>query len=306
MRNTFVNTLLGFAQRDDKIFVVSGDAGFGVFDEFQRIKPDRFRNVGVAEANMIGFAAGLSLEGFKVYVYNIIPFLLFRCYEQVRNDICYQELPVTLVGIGSGITYAPQGVTHYSVEDIALARTLPNLQVLSPIDPVEAEKCAIYSYHANKPVYVRLAKSGEVRIQSSDVDITKPCVINDGEDIAIVFHGSISEEVIKARDILYKIGIYPKIISVTMIQPFNADYFFDLIGPIKKVVSVEEHFVCGGLGSILSEAITDRGLDVRLYRLGIRMEFIHVVKQRDAMRKHYGIDGDGIAETVKKIISSGG
>src|SRR3990167_8544765 len=155
MRNTLINTIIDACKKREDVFVISGDAGLGVFDEFKEAYKNRFLNLGIAEQNMASFAAGLAMSDFKVYLYNIIPFLLYRCYEQVRNDICYQRLPVTLVGIGSGLTYAPQGMTHYSVEDIAIARTLPNLVILSPSDPVEAQGCVEYAFKSKKPVYIR-------------------------------------------------------------------------------------------------------------------------------------------------------
>ena len=183
--------------------MISGDAGLGVLDEFQELFPKRFLNLGIAEQNMASFAAGLCLTGRKVYLYNIIPFLLFRCYEQVRNDICYQELPVVLVGTGSGITYAPQGVTHYAVEDLGVCRTLPNLTVISPGDPNEAAAAARYSLLAEGPVYIRLAKSGETPLfDGSDIDVTRPRLVREGKNAAILFHGSIAGEAFAAADTL--------------------------------------------------------------------------------------------------------
>src|SRR3990172_3545592 len=183
MRNTLINTIIDACKKREDVFVISGDAGLGVFDEFKEAYKNRFLNLGIAEQNMASFAAGLAMSDFKVYIYNIIPFLLYRCYEQVRNDICYQELPVTLVGIGSGITYAPQGMTHYSVEDLGIAQTLPNLTVISPIDPIEAKLAARYSLSSESPVYVRLAKRGEPNIHKNEnIDITEPQLIEDGED----------------------------------------------------------------------------------------------------------------------------
>jgi len=160
MRNAFIDTILDAGKKIPDIFVISGDAGLGVFDKFKEEFSDKFLNLGVAEQNAVGFSAGLALTGYKVYLYNIIPFVLYRCYEQVRNDICYQDLPVVLVGIGSGVTYAPQGMTHYSIEDLGIAQTLPNLEVFSPADPVEAKLAARYSLTAKSPVYVRLPKKG--------------------------------------------------------------------------------------------------------------------------------------------------
>src|SRR3989338_193959 len=200
MRNTFIETLIKTHSSHKDFFMLSGDAGLGLFEGLQKQYPNKFKNMGIAEQNAIGFAAGMGLVGFKVYVYNIIPFVLYRCYEQVRNDICYQELPVTLVGIGSGITYSPQGMTHYSVEDLGIAQTLPNLKVFSPIDPIEAKLAARYSLNCGSPVYVRLAKRGEPNMHKNEnFDITEPQLIEEGEDIAILFHGSIGLEVLKAR-----------------------------------------------------------------------------------------------------------
>src|SRR5271157_1317344 len=164
MRNTFIDTVVEASRERKDIFIISGDAGLGVFDDFKDTHSDRFLNLGIAEQDMASFSAGLSITGFKVFMYNIIPFLLYRCYEQVRNDICYQALPVVLVGIGSGVTYAPMGMTHYSVEDLGIAQTLPNLKVFSPSDPIEAKLAADYSLGSESPVYVRLAKRGEPNI----------------------------------------------------------------------------------------------------------------------------------------------
>jgi transketolase len=175
VRNTFIDTVIDACRNRDDIFILSGDAGLGVFDSFKDEFPDRFRNMGVAEQNTISFAAGLAMTGCRVVVYNIIPFLLYRCYEQVRNDICCQKLPVVLAGIGSGITYAPQGMSHYSIEDIGLVQTLPDLVAISPMDPAEARAAARYALDSSHPVYVRLAKNNEPSFhKSSDMDITLP------------------------------------------------------------------------------------------------------------------------------------
>jgi len=217
--------------------------------------PERFVNLGVAEQNAAGFAAGMSLAGFKAYLYNIIPFVLYRCYEQVRNDICYQKLPVVLVGIGSGVTYAPQGMTHYSIEDIGIAQTLPNLTVLSPADPVEASLAARFSLAAEGPVYVRLAKRGEPVIHKSDTfDVSEPQMLEPGDGIAIVFHGSVAPEVLKARELLKKDGIIPRIISVPMVQPLAVEALMARLHGVKHAVCAEEHYAHCGLGSVISRA----------------------------------------------------
>ncbi len=306
MRNIFINTILDETKKNKNIFIVSGDAGLGVFDKHKDEYPDQFLNMGVAEQNAASFCAGLALTGYKVYLYNIIPFLLYRCYEQVRNDICYQELPVVLVGIGSGITYAPQGMTHYSIEDIGIAQTLPNLTVFSPIDPVEANAVAEYSLKSKMPVYVRLPKRGEPDIHKKEIkDITMPQVVAEGEDIAIIFHGSISIEVVAAARKLKKKNINPMLISVPMVQPLRFKELEKMLKNIKQVVCVEEHYSNCGLSSILGRESLKKSSKWKLHLLGIPVNFIHKILKMEAMRASFGISADAIAKYVVKINREG-
>lgn len=303
MRTAVVNRITDCAKKDKKIFLIAGDAGFGVLDEYKEKFPGRFLNLGVAEQNMIGFSAGLALVGYKVFLYNIIPFLLYRCYEQVRNDICYQRLPITLIGIGSGVTYAPQGVTHYSVEDIGIARTLPNLVVLSPSDPLEAKKCVEYAIGTEGPVYIRLAKSGESVIHKNGFkSIKRPIVVNEGRGVAVLFHGSISSEVMKAVESFKK---PPMVISTPMIQPLDFPFLLKKFKDIHTLITVEEHFVEGGLGSIISDWIARARLPLRLKKIGIKNEFIHAINNRQGMRSKYGICSERIKSTIRAAFKYG-
>jgi len=299
MRKAVIGHLTACAAKDKTVFLITGDAGFGVLDDYKIKFPDRFLNLGVAEQNMISFASGMALSGYRVFLYNIIPFLLYRCYEQVRNDICYQELPVTLIGIGSGVTYSPQGVTHYSIEDIAIARTLPNLTIFSPSDPIEAGLCVEYAMKSKNPVYIRIAKSGEPVIHKNALkSIEKPIVIKEGKGLAVLFHGSISNEVIKAIDRIEK---NIAIISVPMIQPLDFKALKDKIKNIHTIMTVEEHFAEGGLGSIISEWIAKDRLPFKLIKLGIKNEFIHAIKDTAGMRNKYGIDSIGIGKAIERV-----
>jgi transketolase len=295
MRNTFMNTIIDACKKRDDIFILSGDAGLGVFDEFKEEHPSRFINMGVAEQNTISFAAGLAISGYKVYIYNIIPFVLYRCYEQVRNDICYQELPIVLVGIGSGITYAPMGMTHYSVEDIGIGLTLPNLTIISPIDPLEAASAAEYSLSCQSPTYVRLAKRGEpVFHTDSNIDITKPHVIRPGSNTAILFHGSISNEVLEAYEILGQRTTPPLLISVPTLQPIDKKAICDVLCNVSHVISVEEHFCSCGLGSILSRLKSEHNVSWKLTTLGIPNRFIHEVNSTASLRSLFNIASQDI------------
>jgi len=298
MRNTVIDTITRQASLNKEIFIITGDAGFGVLDTFQERYPRRFLNLGVAEQNMIGCAAGLAMTGFKVVVYNIIPFLLYRCYEQVRNDICYQKLPVVLVGIGSGFTYAPQGITHYSVEDIVIARSLPNLIILSPADPLEAEKCAEFALNSRKPVYIRLAKSGETALhRRKPKRIDRPCVLKEGKGVAVLFHGSVGIEVMKATEDLQE---RPLVVSLPMIQPLDFEMLRKSLKGVHTLITVEEHFAEGGLGSLVSECVVQERLRMSVKKLGIKNEFIHAVKNVSGMRRYYGINSDSIRRSIRE------
>ncbi len=297
MRNSLVDKIYQHACKNRKIFLITGDAGFGVLDEFKKRFGRRFLNLGIAEQNMIGFASGLSLAGYKVFVYNIVPFVLYRCFEQVRNDICYQDLPVTLVGIGSGVSYAPGGVTHYSVEDVSLARALPNLVILSPADPQEAQACVEYALKSKSPVYIRIAKNGEPAIHKKKIkSVIEPIVVGGGERVAVLFHGSVSSDVMRAVSGLAR---KPRVISVPMLQPLNFAALKASLKGIGTIITVEEHFLEGGLGSIIAEWIVRDRLNFRLKKLGIKNEFIHAIRDNPGMRQLYGISSRQIAAVIR-------
>ena len=303
MRNAFIATLTEIAARDDKIFIVSGDAGFGVFENYRATFPGRFMNAGIAEANMIGYAAGLSLSGFNVFVYNIIPFILYRCYEQVRNDICYQRLPVTLIGIGSGLTYAPSGMTHYGIEDLAVCLTLPNLIVISPIDPQETRAAVAYAAGAEVPVYIRVAKTGEPVFRTgNNIDILQPAVIRAGEGVAILAHGTVFEEAIKAADQLAPLRIHPRLISVPTLQPFPGQEIARLIADCRAVITLEEHCRAGGLAGRLADFRADTNLPLpRQVSLALPNRFLHDINKLAGMRAKYGINAAAVVQAVRAI-----
>jgi transketolase len=258
--------------------------------------------MGVAEQNTISFAAGLAMTGFRVVVYNIAPFVLYRCYEQVRNDLCYQELPVVLVGTGSGITYAPMGMSHYAVEDIGVARTLPNLTTISPMDPPEAKAAATYALQCPGPVYIRLAKRGEPTFHQGEVaDITAPQLIRDGANVALVFHGSIASEVLSAVTLLNQQSITPRVISVPTVQPIDWLKLGVLLEGIDMVLCVEEHFVTSGLGSMLALHKVETAAQWGLIVAGIPAEFIHRVQGVERLRETFGITAAAIAGRVASL-----
>lgn len=289
MRNSVANEIKTIASIDEKLFIILGDAGLGVWDDFKDSK--QFINTGVNEQLDIGFGAGLSIMGHKVIYYNIAPFVIMRPYEFVRNDICYQELPMILIGTGSGITYAPAGVTHYVVEDITLASTMPNLDIFSPADPIEAVECFKYAYKSKKPSYIRIAKNGEEKIHQGEIDITKPIFIHKSKSKnMIILHGSIVDEISK---IVHEIDI--NIVTVPMLtSDFDWETFLE---EYEYVFTYEEHFINGGFGTILRDKV-----DKKIHKFGLKNEYIHKIGNRDYLREYYKLDGNSISKKIKEII----
>ena len=282
MRNSVASRIKQLAKEDARLFVIAGDAGLGVWDDFK--ESGKFINPGVNEQLDIGFAAGMALMGHRVIYYNITPFVIMRPYEFVRNDICYQELPIILIATGSGITYAPAGVTHYALEDITLALSMPNLMIFSPSDPVEAIACFEYAYKSDHPSYIRIPKSGEKRLHSGSINITKPIFIHKTSSNAILLvHSSIVDEV---EEILEYVDI-----DVATVPFLNAPMDWDLfLKEYEHIFTLEEHFVDGGFGSYLRDRCSKR-----VHKIGIKNEYIHKVGNRDYLRRYYGIDAKSVA-----------
>jgi transketolase len=298
MRNRLAKRIYEKAGEDKNLFLISGDAGLGVWESFQKDFPERFLNPGVNEACDVGMAAGLALMGHKVIYYNIAPFVVMRPYEQVRNDVCYQELPVIFAGTGSGITYAPAGMTHYVVEDIALCKTLPNLSIFSPCDPVEMDAAFAYAYKSKNPSYIRIPKNGEPELHKVPIkDITKPQVLRDGKDVLVAFHGSISDEVLKACDTLAERGMSVCAVSNPMVSSVS-DELLDMVRKFDHVFCAEEHYEYGGFGTILADACNVAEIHRKINKIAIKNEYIHKVGNRDFLRKHYQIDAESIAAKI--------
>ncbi|PLX66963.1 MAG: transketolase [Denitrovibrio sp.] len=298
MRNRVAKAIENKAAEDEKLYLISGDAGLGVWEGFKETYPERFLNPGVNEACDVGMASGLALRGYKVVYYNIAPFVIMRPYEQVRNDVCYQELPVIMVGTGSGITYAPAGMTHYVIEDIALAKTMPNLNIFSPCDPIEADAAFAYAYAADTPTYIRIPKNGEPELhKSTNIDITKPHVLREGKDALIIFHGSIVDAVLPACDTLSEKGIEVCAVSNPMVSNIS-DELAELINKYDSVYVAEEHYEYGGLGTIITDYCNEKGIFKKINKIALKNEYIHKVGNRDYLREHYGISIDKIVKFI--------
>ena len=298
MRRTFIKTLIECAKKDDSIFVLVGDLGYNVFEEFESLFPDRYINVGVSEQNMTGIAAGLSYEGYKVLTYSIGNFNTLRCLEQIRNDICYHNLNIKIVSVGAGFSYGSQGYTHFAIEDIAVMRVLPNMRVYSPASVNEMEFTTKEIFKEKSPCYVRIGSSA----LEIDYNIIKGKIniIKDGKDILILCAGNILSNTIEACKILEDRGISVCLASVYCLEPFDNNFILEKIKNIKKVVTIEEHGI-GGLFSIVSEIVSN--YDIVLKGLYIKKDAYQYADSQDYMRKRYSLDVNGILENINNICS---
>lgn len=303
MRTAFVEELTSLARQDPAVMLLTGDLGYTVFEQFQAEFPTRYINCGVAEANMMGTAAGLAREGVKPFVYSFIPFAIFRCLEQIRIDICYHELPVTIVGLGAGYSYGDMGATHHAVEDIAMARSLPGLCVVCPGDPWEVRHAVRALAVHPGPAYIRLGKRGEPVVHGADTHhefhLGRALVIQEGRDVALLATSNILPTVVEAaRRLELEHRIHPTVVSMHTIKPLDVSYLRRLSERCRAIFTVEEHSVLGGLGGAVCEAVADIPTRCTVHRIGIPDRFVHVSGSQGFYRQQCDLTPDGIVERV--------
>lgn len=289
MRTTFINCLIEQARMDDRIFVLTPDMGFSLLEPFAAEFPDRFLNVGIAEQNAIGVAAGLALSGKLVYVYSIIPFVTMRCFEQVRIDVAYMKTNVRLVGVGAGLSYGPAGATHHAIEDIAIMRALPNMTICCPGDPVEVRELVNRSFEHSGPMYLRLGKSGEPTIhpESIHINIGQAIRVTLGDDLALITTSNMLEQGKKWIDEWSSEGRYVSLISMPTIKPLDTAIILQLLETGIPIITLEEHNVIGGLGSAVAEVIAESGKGISFSRIGIPDVYSHYVGSQQFLREKF-------------------
>lgn len=291
MRTTFVKTLIGLAERDDRIFLITPDMGFSVFEPFIELYPDRFLNVGIAEQNATGVAAGLALSGFKVYLYSIVPFVTMRNFEQVRVDIAYMGTNVKIIGVGGGLSYGPAGATHHAIEDVALMRSLPGMSVCCPGDPIEVERLLRETAGMSTPAYFRLGKNNEPAIHEKDDEIVfgKISILREGAEFAVLAMGNVLEMVGGWVKGWVSEGCNPLFASCHTMKPFDEGFIRQLVKDKVPILTVEEHNSIGGLGSVVAEIVGRSGSSTRILSIAISDHFSHLVGSQEYLRTNFGI-----------------
>ena len=301
MRKTFAAEL-GKMMKDGNTFLLSGDLGFSVFEDIKEKHADRYINMGVAEQNMLGVAAGMALAGKNVFVYSIIPFLLYRPFEQLRNDICYQNLPVRLVGVGAGFSYSDAGFTHHSIEDYGILKSLPNISILSPADPKEVSSLMQQVSKVEGPVYLRLSRNGEpiLHDKHEKLKIGTALEINNGSDILFISTGSILGLALKVAKMLNDLGHSTQILNYHTIKPFDEQSLLRNAIDKKLIVTLEEHVIETGIYSNVVQSLSKNGISVKVIPFGVGEPYVHESGTREYMLDRYGMESTFMLDKIKK------
>lgn len=307
MRDTFVKTLIGLAEKDKDIELITGDLGFGVLKPFWEKLPDQFTNAGIAEQNMTTVAAGMALEGKTVFTYSIGNFPTLRCLEQIRNDCAYHHANVNIVCVGGGFVYGSLGMSHHATEDIAVMRSLPGVTVVCPGDLVEAAEAtkAIAKYPGT--CYLRLGRGGEKQVHTEipNFRIGKAIRIKEGEKIAVFSTGAILDEVTDAVAELERKGISVEQYSFPTVKPLDQRVILDCSNRFDKIVTVEEHNITGGFGSAVAEVMAENPTRAQLVRIGINDEYCTIVGSQKYLRDQYGFSADKLVKRILHEVDNG-
>jgi transketolase len=303
MRKAFVDQLCEIASQNSDLMLLTGDLGYNVFEEFEEKYPNQYINCGVAEQNMVGLAAGLASERKKVFVYSIANFSTFRCLEQIRNDICYHNFPVTIVSVGAGFSYGTLGYTHYAIEDISIMRSLPGMRILSPADPNDVVASMKLIMNSPSPTYLRLGKNGENNISKLPTkNVDKLNVVIDGVDYLIVTTGAISSEV---KQVTEELNINHKgsicFATLTQLKPLDLELSF--VKKFNKIITIEEHTLIGGLGSIINDFVLSNTLGTRVLNIGLEDKLHNKIGSTEYMRKLNNISKNDIFKRILHFIN---
>lgn len=307
MRDTVIRTLIELGKEDKDVELITGDLGFGVLKSFWETLPNQFINAGIAEQNMTGVAAGMALEGKKVFTYSIGNFPTLRCLEQIRNDCAYHNANVNVICVGGGYVYGSLGMSHHATEDIAILRALPDVTVICPGDPVEAALAVKKIAQTDGTCYLRLGRGGEQNVNTviKEFEIGKAYKLRDAKDmnkkVAVFSTGAILEETSKACDMLEEQGIAVEQYSFPTVKPIDRAVIEDCASRFDNIFTVEEHNIVGGFGGAVAEVLAECGGKAKLHRIGIDDFYCIEVGSQAYLREQVGINAEGIVRKVKGV-----
>ena len=300
MRTTFLRTLVEEAKKDERIWLITPDLGFGVLEPFQELFPNRFINAGIAEQNAVSVAAGLALNGKIPYVYSIIPFVTSRPYEQIQVDCAYMNTNVRLVGVGAGFSYGPAGATHHAINDLAIMRALPNMTVTAPGALNEVEDLIKISVHHKGPMYIRLAKTGEPRYDYS-ITLGKMATVINGTDFALIAASNMLADAYQLAQQYRQEGKHPMLLSAHTLKPFDAEGLMSVIKSGMPIITLEEHNIIGGLAGATAETIAASGRGVKFLPVAVPDCFSHYVGSQRYIKGKMGLGA--LKERIDNFLS---
>ncbi len=272
MRGAFVKAIIELAEQDPRVMLLTADLGFMALEPFAERFPDRFFNVGVAEQNMLGIATGLAEAGFIPYVYSIVTFASLRPYEFIRNGPILHHLPVRVIAIGGGYEYGSAGPTHHGLEDVGIMRIQPGIRVIAPADAAQTRTALLKTWDLDGPIYYRLGKNDRITVPGLEgqFDLGRAQVIRKGDDVLFIAMGGIAYEVVLAATALAEQGIASTVVVVASMSSAPIDDLAEILARFPLAITVEVHYVTGGVGSLVSEIIAEQGLNCRVIRCGVR------------------------------------
>ncbi len=299
MRNKFADAIYKIGKKDDRICAIVADISpAGSMINFREEFPDRFINCGVAEQSMIGIAAGLALKGMRPFCYTIATFSLYRPFEMIRVDLCYQNLPVTVIGMGAGVIYSTLGGTHHTMEDIAVASAIPNMTIIAPCDPKEMELATEWCATKSKgPVYMRLGKAGEPNLTDNAIDefvVGKARYLKKGKKIALLSYGITVSMAFELEKKFSEVNENVSIICVHTLKPLDEKNISKILRDYEKVVILEEHVPHGGLSSKVKEIAVDNMIHTKIYSYTLQDQFIHFYGNHKQLLSRHGLDVEKI------------
>ena len=300
----FFHELEVYGEKDKNLFFITADHGAWALAGFKKKLKKQYMNIGISEQNMISVAAGMALNGKKIFLFTITPFITQRCFEQIKVDLCFPNLPVTIVGNGSSLTYAYHGTSHQAIEDVAMMRSLPNLKILNPCDNVSSKEAVRIAYSSNQPVYIKLDKgffsktySKSSELKDGIFEIVKS---KEKNELCIFSTGSMIEIAKNVSDNLKKENINSTVVDIFQIKPLNKTKIKNIIDKKNAIITLEEQHIDGGIGSQLCEILADENISIPIKRFGIKDKYSKSYGNRDWLRKFYEINADSIfQQTIK-------
>jgi transketolase len=295
------------AEADERIYLLVGDLGFGVVEPFLRKFPNRFLNVGVAEQNLTGLAAGIALTGKIVFTYSIANFPILRCLEQIRNDVCYHRANVKIVAIGGGYTYGALGMTHHATEDLAILRALPEMTVVAPGDPYEAREATKAIVAHPGPCYLRLGRAGEpaVHLCSPVFQVGRAIQVREGEALTIISTGGVLQTAVQVADAVEEKGFEVRVLSMHTVKPLDYEAVLAAARETGAIVTLEEHSMIGGLGGAVAECLAESEESrVRFKRIGLPSAFSSNSGNQEYLRAQAGLSVEGVLRSLEPLLEA--